>query len=162
AQVLGRLASNEKAGDENQRLGFEIVGLLNAPNDLDVYSFSATAGTEVWFDMDRSTHALDAVIELLDQNGQVIARSTNSQTEQLGTSTIYRQSPTVQANILQKSPFQPKDFWGTNPRDPGMRVVLPGSAGVETEYFVRIRSNNPQVDTNLLGGLTSGVYHVQV
>ena len=46
AEILGALASSEKNGDENLRLGFEVHGLLNARNDIDVYSFQARAGTE--------------------------------------------------------------------------------------------------------------------
>ena len=34
------------------------------------------------------------------------------------------------------------DFQGTNPRDPGMRVVLPGVAGTTNTYYVRVRSSN--------------------
>ena len=66
AQHLGDLAPFEYGGDDNLRLGFDIRGLLNEPNDLDVYSFEASAGTEVWLDIDRTTNTLNSVVELLD------------------------------------------------------------------------------------------------
>ncbi len=73
AEVLGILAQNEKSGDENHRLGFEVHGRINAdrPADVDVYSFEATAGTQVWIDLDRTGGALDSFVELLDVNGTI-------------------------------------------------------------------------------------------
>ena len=62
-------------------MGFEIHGFLNAGNDIDDYSFTAEAGTEIWLDIDRTRYALDTVIEVLDANGQLIALSDNSQDE---------------------------------------------------------------------------------
>jgi hypothetical protein len=69
----------------------------------------------------------------------------------------------VQANILQKSPFsQSDDAYTTNPRDPGMRVVLPGTVGAEpSQYYVRVRSSSPNLD-NLDGGQTTGRYQLQI
>ena len=66
AQFLGTLANQDKNGDDNRRLGFEIHGTIqhDNPDDVDVYSFKADAGTEVWIDVDRTWHALDAVVEL--------------------------------------------------------------------------------------------------
>ena len=53
AQFLGELAANEQSGDENLRLGFEIHGFLNDPTT-STSTASAAAGTEVWFDIDRT------------------------------------------------------------------------------------------------------------
>ena len=78
AQHLGNLAPMEYAGDDNLRLGFDIRGVLNRRNDIDVYSFEAEAGTEVWLDIDRTTNTLNSVVELIDANGEVVARSDDS------------------------------------------------------------------------------------
>ena len=43
-------------------------GLINEPGDVDVYSFDAVAGTEVWLDVDLTAVSLDSVIELIDAN----------------------------------------------------------------------------------------------
>ena len=62
-------------------------------------------------------------------------------------------------------------MWGTNPRDAGMRVVLPGAQGERSPYLFRIRSSNRYsgddaaklLDPNQVDdGLTSGVYRFQV
>ena len=52
AQVIGDLAAHEYAGDENERLGFNIRGTLASPEDLDVYRFTADGGTVVYIDID--------------------------------------------------------------------------------------------------------------
>jgi hypothetical protein len=187
AQSLGTLAPNEKSGDDNLRLGFVVKGTLNTPSDLDVFSFRATAGTEIWLDVDRTTHALDAVVELIDANGQILAQSLNSARETDGVDPLNVYShptliPANHVNILQKSAFfathvdggAPKDFWTTNPRDAGMRVVLPGGVGSVNTYHVRVRSSNidqlapganladMQDPAKLRHGLTAGNYELQI
>ena len=66
-------------GDENSRLGFEVHGYVSPddPTDVDVYSFSGTAGTQVWIDLDRTDPSLDAVLELINASGTLLARSTD-------------------------------------------------------------------------------------
>ena len=175
AQFLGALAAYEKGGDENLRLGFEVHGFLSAPNDVDVYSFEATAGTEVWLDIDRTTHSLDTVIELVTSSGQIIAQSDDSLAEGLGAYSVFETNPLTDANILQRSAYLGVDDWTTNFRDAGMRIVLPGTVGTLSSYHVRVRSSNLDRDpltardgtplqdpTLLLDGLTSGVYEMQV
>jgi hypothetical protein len=165
AEFVGRLAPHEKGGDDNRRLGFEIHGFLSSPSDLDVYSFDAQAGTEVWFDVDRSTHALDAVVELVDTRGTVIARSDNSAAEEKGVKLLDpsgAQIPFGTAVVISKSAFLGQDRWTTNPRDPGMRLLLPGRPGTTNTYHVRVRSSNPNVATDVNGGLTSGVYQLGI
>ena len=49
-----------------------------------MYSFEATPGTEIFFDIDRTSQDLDTVIELVDRNGVVLARSDNSEAEAQG------------------------------------------------------------------------------
>ena len=39
-----------------------------------------------------------------------------------------------------KDAWRGNDHYSTNPRDAGMRVVLPGAAGNENQYFIRVRS----------------------
>ena len=126
AQVLGTLAPSEKSGDENRRLGFEVHGFLTGPDDVDVYSFVGTAGTEIRLDIDRSSHWVDTVLELVDANGTVVAASDNSVTDDdplLGLKGT--------AFPLEKSDFTADDSWTSNPRDAGLRVVLPGARGHE-------------------------------
>ncbi|MFV2069590.1 MAG: hypothetical protein ACC645_21710, partial [Pirellulales bacterium] len=152
AQFLGALAPNLKAGDDNLSLGFEVHGLLNAPGDVDVYSFAADEGTEVWLDIDRTTPALDSVVELVDANGTVLARSDNSLAES--------QNPGLVVGIGE--PLGGFDHYSTNPRDAGMRVILPGPTGTTNTYQVRVRSSNPNVQSDIAGGLTSGQYQLQI
>ena len=164
AQVLGSLATSEQTGDDNLRMGFEVQGFLNDRNDIDVYSFSAVAGSELWLDIDRTTFALDSVVELLDSNGTVLARSNDTITENQSGEVDFV-SGLIQPNLihpLQKAPTPyspthfsglPKDYFSTNTRDAGMRIALPGNAGTESTYHVRVRSND---------GLTTGVYQFQV
>jgi VCBS repeat-containing protein len=155
AQFLGVLAPNEKSGDVNRRLGFEVHGHISydRPSDVDVYSFTATPGTEVWFDIDRTSPSLDAVVELLDASGNVLARSTGSTPSNL----------TGLAQPLTRDAWLGPDFFTVNPRDPGFRAVLPGITGTTPTYYVRVRSAPAAGDIgNLQGGLTSGQYLLQV
>ncbi len=155
AQFLGELAPNEKSGDDNRRLGFEVHGVLSDRRDVDVYSFRATGGTEVWLDLDRTTTSLDSVVELIDANGQVIARSDNSYAEMVGLEDLV--GP---ARSLARSTFNGKDRYTVNLHDAGMRVFLPGASGTTNIYHVRVRSSHPDVDQVLAGGLTRGALPV--
>ncbi|MFI4876860.1 MAG: hypothetical protein ACIALR_16025, partial [Blastopirellula sp. JB062] len=171
AQALGILAPDEFAGDDNRRLGFEVHGYLSSPADVDVYSFKATPGTEVWLDLDRTTYALDAIIELIDDAGNVIARSTDND------SIFGNYVAADQVNLMPKSGTYDQDRWTINPSDPGMRIVLPGNPSSSNSTFhVRIRSNSANLGTEqhfssgsylvsqdqLTSGLTSGVYQLQI
>ena len=138
AQHLGRLAPRETASDDVSRLGFKVLGHL-APGDVDVYAFQGTAGTEVWIDIDRTTHSLDTVIELVNANGVVLARSTNSTDEDADPSLI-----TGIGTPLFKTPFEVGDIYTTNPRDAGMRLVLPGAVGSVNTYYVRVVPGQPE------------------
>ncbi|MCY2983372.1 MAG: tandem-95 repeat protein [Planctomycetota bacterium] len=188
AQYLGILAPNEKSGDDNSRLGFTISGVINNINDLDIYSFRGTAGSNIWLDIDRTNISLDSVIEIVDSNGNIIAQSDNSFEESQGLVSLYANSSAIDGrfvNAMQTSPFSPRngggaltntfaDFYSTNPLDPGMRVVLPGTKGTVNTYFVRVRSSN--IDSRLPGvnradlqdaskvsnGKTEGQYQLQI
>ena len=95
AQVLGVLAptfstgaaSSEsvqsKASDDNRRDGVVVRGTIatDDTSDVDIYSFTGYAGSEVWLDIDKTTTALDTMLELLDAAGTVLARSADSQTD---------------------------------------------------------------------------------
>ena len=93
----------------------------NERNDIDVYSFEATAGTEVWLDIDRTTNTLNSVVELVDAAGQRswparTIRSPNRWTR----ACLYRSppSPTTAVNPLQKvaDEYQPHNASGL-PKD---------------------------------------------
>ncbi|GAB6185874.1 GEVED domain-containing protein [Thermopirellula anaerolimosa] len=145
AQYMGQLAPNEKAGDDNLRLGFDIYGAVryDERTDSDVYSFDASAGTEIWIDIDRSTFALDTIIELIDADGNVLARSDNSLTEtpQGSVTTLaYPMNRDPWIRSTSSDPAEQGDFYSMNPRDAGLRLVLPGPAGEVRTYYVRVRS----------------------
>ncbi len=171
AQFIGELAGKPESSDENYRLGFIANGVLSEPTDVDVYSFTAEAGTEVWLDVDHTTQSLDTMIELLNSSGQLLARSNNSVDETLNSSLITR-DPGVTSTLInplnntllahrQNADGSFKEPGTVNPRDAGMRVVLPGTAGARTNYYFRIRSASTNPD-NFSAGLTSGTYSVQV
>ena len=188
AQVLGVLAPNfatgtntwesaqEKSGDANRRLGFEVHGhvAIDSSTDVDVYSFLGYAGSEVWIDLDKTSTSLDAMLELLDANGNVLARSADTQTD----STL--SGATVGAALdMSKDVWNGGDFYSTNPRDAGMRVVLPLAgqpSGTQAQYYVRVRSQphydstitQPQYEADLAdpaklaSGATSGAYELRI
>ena len=157
AQFLGQLAPFEKGGDDNLRLGFEVHGFLNAPSDVDVYSFRAEGGTEVWVDLDQTSTSLDSVVELIDANGLVVARSDEGYNEQIGVDSLF--GP---ARSMDRSVFDKKDRYTVNLHDAGMRIILPGSEGNTSTYHVRVRSSSDDVATNISGGITSGAYQLQI
>ncbi len=183
AQFLGAIAPHEKAGDDTLRLGFEVHGVISQTGDVDVYSFRATAGTEVWLDIDRTSQSLDTVVELVDADGNIIALSNNSYYEEIGQESLYKDplkiSPEM-VNSLRKSAAdfypdsaigEPKDLYSINPRDAGLRLMLPGSQGTTNTYYVRVRSSSVKPgDTNvglldpakLNDGLTTGIYQLQI
>ncbi|MEI6504403.1 MAG: hypothetical protein WCO90_00805, partial [Planctomycetota bacterium] len=137
AQYLGVLAPSQKGGDDNRRLGFEVHGFVSADDstDVDVYSFEGYAGSEVWLDIDKTAAALDAMIELLDASGAVLARSLDGQSDAALTGATRGIGGSLRQNAALGA-----DYYSQNPRDPGMRVVLPGTPGSQTQYFVRVRS----------------------
>jgi hypothetical protein len=83
AQYLGQLAGSFNSGDENTRLGFQVQGVINKPSDVDVYSFTAFGGTEVWLDIDRTDMSLDSVVELISADGEILALSDDSYLEEV-------------------------------------------------------------------------------
>ncbi len=178
AQFLGELANSTSAGDNIRRLGFIVDGTIAKTNDLDVYSFVGEAGTQVWLDIDRTNSRLDTVIELIDANGNVRVLSDNSLTEaQETTSRLTPNFDEASARSLNSSPVasgsstsEYQDLYSTNPRDAGMRLVLPGNVGQRFLYHIRVRSSNSNIasSSSLLdpskvrGGLTSGAYQLQI
>lgn len=181
SQVLGDLALSEVGTDDQLRLGFQVHGFLNEVNDIDYYSFNATAGTEIWFDIDRTANNLDTVIDLLDANGTLIAQTNSSYFESIDPDSIFNLEsslPASRVNPLQKLPdrYQPrhasgalKDYYSTNERDAGFRIVLPGAIGERSPYIVRVRSSNLAIDAadsdvrqTVEPGLTSGAYQLQI
>ncbi|MFO0882801.1 MAG: dockerin type I domain-containing protein [Pirellulales bacterium] len=163
AQNLGNLAPNAVSGDENRRLGFLVYGFiaLDDPTDLDVYSFKADSGTEIWIDIDKTSYGLDAMLELVDASGNVLARSLNNT------------NLTGNAMSLTKDDANGRDTFTTNPSDGGMRLILPGTNLKDQTYFVRVRSQSvaaSATDTNrtpanvsdLTNGQSRGEYQLQI
>lgn len=83
AQSLGTLAPNALAGNDTQRLGFTVNGAISPdhPADNDVYSFMAQPGTQLWMSLGQTSPGLDSVLELIDANGNALARSDNAAAE---------------------------------------------------------------------------------
>lgn len=172
AQVLGDLAGRIVEGDDLRRIAFDVEGFLSSPTDADIYQFTGEAGTKVWIDIDRTTSSLDSVVELLDANGNVLARSTNSFDEVLDTRLIDVYSTQLTSRVASLAQGATElvtfgsggdyyDFDSANAKDAGFSLILPGAVGNRGPYFVRIRSNS--VDPNdAAGGLTSGSYRFQV
>ena len=154
AQDLGVLAPNEKSGDENRRLGFEVLGRIayDAPTDQDVYSFTGTAGTPVWIDIDRTDSTLDTRVELITFSGTVTAGSDNSLNNTEAAPTPNFATLTGSARPLLQNIFLSEDNYTLNPKDAGFYTVLPGTAGQTGTYFVRVSSD----------GKTSGHYQLQI
>jgi hypothetical protein len=153
AQYLGTLSGNINSGDENAVLGFQVHGVLNRDADMDIYAFEAKGGTEVWLDIDKTSNSLDTVIELIDSNGTILALSDNSYDEDINPNLIYRNpiQSSLAANPLRKSAREvfptdtfgaARDQYGTNPKDAGLRIALPGVTSQYSLYHVRVRSSN--------------------
>ena len=166
-------SAQEKSGDDNRRLGFEVHGSIayDTPGDIDVYAFDGYPGSEVWIDVDKTSSSLDLMLELLDASGDVVlARSIDSQLDQVNYAPILEQ-----AQGLEREAFRGKDFYTTNPRDPGFRVILPGVSGdLRTRYFIRLRSQpaalgsadfvaqQAALSAGTASGKTSGLYQLRV
>ena len=176
AEFIGSLAEKQQWGDENLRLGVDLQGFIDSPGDVDVYSFSGVAGSQVWIDIDRTTHGLDTIVELIDSNGVIQAQSDNYYNEKAAVNTwqVFKSAAgDIQANGLDFSQYLSDDHYSTNTLDAGFRVVLPGTAGVRGRYWVRVRSSNIdsataaprgdlQSNSKVANGLTSGVYQMQI
>ncbi len=147
SQYLGWLATEDKAGDDIYHLGYELLGAIRSDkaNEADVYHFKATPGTEVWIDIDDTTRDLDLVIEIIDANGNILARSDNAFMEEYGYGSFvnehgYAEVETyegTQAFTMNKDRWNRMDYYSINQRDPGMRIVIPGPG---EDYYVRVRS----------------------
>ncbi len=170
AQYLGILAKDSLSGDDNARLGFTIHGSISQTfqspgrGDVDVYSFQGTAGTPVWIDMNQTASALDAVVELVDANGAVLARSDNAIAEQANPSLLVGIAKPFQTGLPGSvGSFSAPHFFSTNPLDPAMRVELPGTTGTINTYYIRVRASNKSANMADTGaGLTKGEYQLQI
>jgi hypothetical protein len=158
AQLLGQLAPNEKGGDENRRLGYSIQGFISNRDDVDVYTFIADAGTEVWFDIDRTSASLDTVVELISEDGVLRASSENSYDESNNPALL-----TLPARTMQKQPpFNGEDHWSQNVKDSGMRLLLPGPQGTTNTYHIRVRSRTEVNQVGQTVGVSTGIYKLQI
>ena len=177
AQFLGELAKDNLTADTVRRLGFEIDGYLSGNHDIDTYSFIGSPGSEVWVDVDRSSFTLDTVVELLDAEGNVLARSDNSADETSATNptpiTVFSPELEGLATSLQASDEiyverdsynNLEDFGSFNLRDGGLHFPLTGDRSdpnSRSVYFVRIRSASLNPD-DAQSGLTGGQYRMQL
>ena len=142
AQPLGELAQNENSGDDTLRLGFEVHGAiaLDRPQDTDVYSFQGYAGTEVWITLDQTTFSLNTVVELVDADGNVLARSDDWRNEDADPSLLTSYFSGNIALPMTSDAWGYNDVYSINPNDAAMRLVLPGTAGQQETYYVRVYS----------------------
>lgn len=151
AENLGYLAVSDEGGDETNRLGYEVHGSIrpDAASDADTYKFLAYPNSEVWFDIDRTSFALDTVLELIDGDGKLVAWSNDSDSiTETPTDPSLLSSPIDGHGLARPMPrdnwsTDTTDYYGMNPRDAGMRVVLPGYAGnqqVQLPYYIRVRA----------------------
>ncbi len=155
AQYLGALAPNQASGNDTQRLGYQVNGAISQSSDVDVYSFSGQAGSEVWMQLDRTSAQLNSVIELVDSNGAVIAsESTDASGNPIYTGTALPMSQGQLGPAIT-------DPYSTNQHDAAMRVILPGTSGSTNTYYVRIRSDSSNL-SNLTGGQSEGLYTLQI
>ncbi|HBJ35896.1 MAG TPA: hypothetical protein DDZ51_14335, partial [Planctomycetaceae bacterium] len=172
AQFLGELAANFIASDERLRLGYEVHGFLTGATDVDTYSFSGTAGTPIWIDVDKTSMGLNSVVEILDSSGIVLARSINSFNEADNPSSIGVFDSSLAGRVGPLNRFEGsfedrgafglyEDYRSTNIYDSGLSMVLPGPSGTSSVYYVRVRSAsvNPADEA---GGLTRGGYMMQI
>lgn len=170
AQILGDLAERLTASDDQQRLGFQVDGFITGPGDIDTYAFTAAAGTQVWIDVDRTSLGLDSVIEVVDDSGDVIARSDNSFAEVDAPSQIDILDSEILAGALGDGDDFRTERWengnyydvgSTNLRDAGIRITLPGVVGTRSDYFIRVRGASVDPD-DVNGGTSDGAYQLQL
>lgn len=178
AEDIGKLAGNLSLGDENLRLGVSLTGAIASPKDMDVYRFSGVAGSTVWLDIDQTSGSLDSVVELIDESGRIMALSDDSLAESLADRSLENPSysPAIKALPMDQLATSVQnslaagsnvDFQATNPRDAGMRIVLPGVAGTSNLYYIRVRSSNKQPGVvtdpyDTTSGITTGAYKLHV
>ncbi|MCE5267037.1 MAG: PPC domain-containing protein, partial [Planctomycetaceae bacterium] len=151
AQYLGQLAQDVEGGDNTLRLGFQVNGTIayDRPDDVDVYSFTATAGTEVWIAIDRSSFSLDTVLELVDANGNILASSDD-----------WRRTSTLTGDAMPMDKGMGyDDVYSTNWSDAGMRLKLRGATGTQGTYYIRVHSAAPE---SANAQQTTGHYQLQV
>ncbi|TWT66373.1 dockerin type I domain-containing protein [Allorhodopirellula solitaria] len=129
AQPLGVLAPDLKSGDENRRLGFQVHGYISPDDatDEDVYSFQATAGTQVWIDIDRTNTTLDTAFDIVLDDGTPSGTLVFSSDDPI---------PFGQPGALTQEPWLGGDYYTLTNNDPGASVIL-----VDTgTYYVRVRA----------------------
>ena len=176
-QELGSLAANEKSGDENLKLGYTIHGSISSNEDQDIYSFQGVAGTMVWLDIDRTDPQLDTVLEILDGDGDVLALSQDSRTEQAANPPALTYVNTAKIRDGHALPMRLdidaatnvdgsyRDLYSMNDGNSGMRIVLPGTEGVTARFYVRVRSSNATVPADINNpapGDNKGGYQLQI
>lgn len=179
AEAIGVLAPNfatgtnswesaqEKSGDENRRLGFEVHGFVSpdTPGDVDVYRFAGYAGSEVWIDVDKTSGSLDTIVELLDASGAVLARSVDSVLEGAvvqGETVIGATSGTSVEYQLARGSVTPGSLTGVVYDNSGLLPVAIHTFTVDADGFISLhdvlgtdRLGNPNAP---VAGVIDGVF----
>ncbi|MGH7134209.1 MAG: hypothetical protein ACREHD_00630, partial [Pirellulales bacterium] len=148
AQPVGTLAPNTLAGDDTQRLGFTVNGAISPdhPSDVDVYSFQAQPGTQAWMSLGQTSPGLDSVLELVDANCTVLARSDNAAAEAANPSLLTTAPPSgigFVGNLAQ--PLAASTLLGGNydPGNPSLSSTLYNPASVTDPGQRNLASTNP-------------------
>ena len=110
-----QLVTNRKEWRRQRAARFRSPRPRNQNKDVDTYSFSAKTGTEIVdISLDRTTMALNSVVELVDANGSVIARSNDSTAESTNIALLVGSAKT-----LAKGVFDKPDYYTINPHNAG-------------------------------------------
>ncbi len=164
AQSLGSLAPNLKSGDDTRRLGFQVDGTIayDNPADVDVYSFNADSGTEVWVDIDRTSYGLDAMVELVNSDGEVLARATDTTPDVTDIhNPLTPTDPgltnfTADPNLVRsfnKDPFNGRDTFSTNVG--ATRIAATGTIQSLMGQVPGPNPGDPPVDVVIEPGVTN-------
>src|SRR4029453_8768894 len=135
-------------------------------------SLTAAGRTELWIDLDKTSFGLDAMVELVDANGNIFARATDTNPNALLNSVDNTGLTNNGMNVgdplginFDKDPYNGRDTFTTNQHDCIMRIKVPGSP-LNVPWFIRVRSQpknfNGEAGNNLNPGLTSGAYQLQI
>ena len=116
----------------------------------------------MWLNIDQTSGSLDTVLELVDSNGNMLARDDN-QVNDLGitgtTSGVVSNGATARPLVVNA--LTGGDYFSNNRLDAGMSVILPGTAGSTAIYYVRVRSNPVSTDMTGLLRTLCGSSHPQ-
>ena len=128
-----------------------VIWDLSGPAPLAIQTFTTDAAGVLMFRTVLNQPATAAVTGLFDPTtGEVTVTYSAALPTLVQLQYRYSEGPLSAATRgiaqpLGKDAVQGGDYYSLNPRDAGMRVVLPGPAGATSSYFVRVRSQ-PRYD----------------